>query len=350
MTLPTAPVKQSDLVGLTVLDRSTAEILGKVGEFWVDPRHHQISGFACEVGPVGLKRRAFNWTQIESIGAQGVVLSTVEGLEVHKPDTAQQVLGDEVWTDGGNKVGQVQDFCLDAETGAIVCYLFTSDAWGGLATGTYMLPPDAVISMGDRRLIVRQAAAETAELFAGNIQELTRNFLQADLDRTRQDVSSMVQGTQAIANRLFHKTQQAVDQRRNSLSEHVSQLKVGLNDWSDEAKAKLSSKDQRPTDQPATSLDTPASAVPDAPADPPLDTPSELAATDAAMASPALPADAVAPLELANPAIADSAAVDPAASAPLPELTLQEPLVAEPDPIPVQPADDAPQQTERREF
>jgi uncharacterized protein YrrD len=321
-----------------------------VGEFWVDPRHHQISGFACEVGPVGLVRRAFNWTQIESIGAQGLVLSTVDGLEVRKPDTAQRVLGDEVWTDGGNKVGQVQDFCLDAETGAIVCYLFTSDAWGGLATGTYMLPPGAVISMGDRRLMVSQSAAEAAELFAGNIQELTRSFFQADLERTRQDVSSMMQGTQAIANRLFHKTQQAVDQRRSALSEHVSQLKVGLNDWSDEAKAKLSSKVQSPTDQPTTSLDVPASRVPDAPADALPDAPPELAAAEAATASPAIPAAAVAPLELANPAIADSAAADPMASAPLPELTLQEPRAAEPDPIPSDPADDAPQQAERREF
>ncbi|MGG6295759.1 PRC-barrel domain-containing protein [Leptolyngbya sp. AN02str] len=217
-------VRQSDLIGRRVLNRNTAEELGKVDGFWVDVKQHQILGLVCESGLLGLKRQSFNWSQIESIGAQAVVVSVLDGVEVHKPETAETVLGHEVWTEGGDRIGQVQDFCLELETGDVVGYLFINDNWGGLAKGTYLLPTQTIVSMGSRRLMVHQSAVENVGLFSGNIRQQTQAFLVADLERTKQDMSWLLQGTQAIANRIFDKTQQLVEQSKEKLAEASQQI------------------------------------------------------------------------------------------------------------------------------
>ena len=206
---PDAPLilKQSELVGRRILERITAKDLGYVQEIWIDPRYHHTVAFTCRAGLMGVQERLFTWSQIDSIGAEAVVVSVLEAVETQKPEGAERGLGCEVWTDAGNRVGKVLDYRFQSETGDIVAYLFSSDAWGGLAQGMYALLPSAVVSMNGKRLIAEEAELAAATLETGNVSQQTKAFLQDDLARTKQDLSAMMQGAQAIANQLRGKTQ-----------------------------------------------------------------------------------------------------------------------------------------------
>jgi uncharacterized protein YrrD len=218
-------LKQSALVGRKVLDLNTAEDLGQLQEIWVDPRYHQVVGFFCESGPLGIRRRYFSWTQLESLSDKAMMISRVPGVEPHKPKTADRVLSHDVWTNAGDRVGVVIDYRINQETGDVVDYLFTSDAWGGLAAGTYALPAKTIISMNDARLIAPVEVLEAAEVYTGNVAQQTAEFLQNDLNRTRQDVGSVVSGAKAIAEKFTKRTKTLADKGKQRLTEAVEQTK-----------------------------------------------------------------------------------------------------------------------------
>lgn len=223
--MPEVGLKQSALVGRRVLDLNTAEELGQLQEVWVDPRHHQVTGFSCTSGPLGIRRRYVAWEQLESLGEGAIMVSRAVGLEPQKPSEAERVLSHEVWTDKGDRVGVVVDYRITQEAGDVVDYLFTSDAWGGLAAGTYALPARDVVSMNGHRLIARVEALKAAPLYTGNVAQQATEFLHNDLNRTRQDMSSVVSGAKAIADQLKQRTQTFTSQGKQRLTEAVEQTK-----------------------------------------------------------------------------------------------------------------------------
>ncbi|MBE9098084.1 hypothetical protein [Vacuolonema iberomarrocanum] len=236
---PDSALQQSELVGRKVLDLNTAEDLGQLQEIWVDPRYHQVLGFSCESGPLGIRRRYFAWTQLESLSDTAMMISQVAGVEPRKPKTAERVLSHDVWTDKGDRVGVVIDYRINQETGDVLDYLFTSDAWGGLASGTYALPAKTVISMNDARLIAPVEVLEAAEVYTGNVAQQAAEFLQNDFDRTRQDVGSVVSGAKAIAEHFTKRTKTLTDQGKQRLTEAVEQTKDQREAIAEQAQSKL---------------------------------------------------------------------------------------------------------------
>lgn len=257
------PFLQSELVGRRILDRNTAEELGTVQAIWLSPEYHNAVAITCRSGVMGLKERLFNWTSIDNIGPEAVIVSVLEAVEAEKPDDAERVLGCEVWTDAGNRVGHVLDYVLNSETGDVVAYLFSSDAWGGLASGTYRLPPSAVVSMNGKRLIAHEETLKAAEVHAGNVVQQTRAFLEEDLSQTQQDLSSVVQGAQAIAQQLFSKTQSLSDQGKKRLSGTVEKFQDAQHQLSETVQAKL--KSANPDSSDATSASPEAEAEAESP-------------------------------------------------------------------------------------
>lgn len=234
-----AIIHQSSLIGRRVLNRNTADDMGLIQEIWVDPRHHQVLGFGAGAGPLGIKRRIFLWSQIESMGDGAVVVSTLNGIEREKPAFAEQVLGREVWTDEGNRVGRLLDYRIHRETGDVQDYLFSSDSWGGLAHGVYALPPTAVISMNAQRLLAATTAIAQADLYTGNLSQQARSFLQGELEQTRQDLSSVVQGAQAIAQQLKQTTQNLASKGKTQITSATQQVQEKAGSLTEQTKEKL---------------------------------------------------------------------------------------------------------------
>lgn len=217
-------IHHSDLMDRRVINQQTAEEVGRIAEIWLEPKSHQILGFSCKSGLLGMQRQAFTWAQVDSIGDTGVIVSALGGISVEKPDAVEAIVGGEVWTESGDLRGTLSDYRIDLETGDVLDYLFVSDGiLGGLADGVYRLPTEAVVSMTNRRIIAKTAAVQNAELIAeGLTHKLNQaaDFLKQDYVRTKQDVSSMLQGTQAIAQQLNVARQKATE-RLTDLTESL---------------------------------------------------------------------------------------------------------------------------------
>jgi uncharacterized protein YrrD len=225
-------IRQFDLLGKLVINRETTEELGQVDQLWLDLKHHQVMGLTSKAGVMGLRKYFLTWTQIETIGAAGLMVSLPAGLESTKPEDLETVIGHEVWTEAGDKVGSIRDYRLHPETGDIIDYLFVSNGWRGLVDETYCLLPAGIVSIGRKRMIVTVAAIQHAEQFDGLSKVVAQvgNFLKGDFQRTRQDMNAALQGTQAIANQLTSQTkgklldvagqlQQATDKLRDKAPE-----------------------------------------------------------------------------------------------------------------------------------
>lgn len=213
-------IRQSELLGRLVLDRKTAEEVGRVDRLWLDPKAHQIVGMTCLSGLVKISQHRLTWSQIEVIGAEGILVQMIEGVKPEKPSTVETEVGQEVWTDQGSCIGTLTDYRFDPETGDVVDYLFTPNGWRGIQEGSYRLLPQALISMSDKRVIIPASAAQTAEPHGGGLKQGVSHltgFLKQDYSRTQQDLKT-------IASHLQASTQQATEQLKDKLFEVVEQF------------------------------------------------------------------------------------------------------------------------------
>lgn len=202
-------IKQSELLNQLVLDLNTMEELGHIDLLWMHPPAHRVLGFICKSGLLGTKKTAFNLDQIKALGANSVLVNAqpVE-TDDHKVRQLKSLLGCEIWSDAGNKIGSINDCLFNLKTGAITQYLFVSNSWSGLASGLYLLPPNQILSFGSKRVLVSAAVVKTLSVYRPGIKQKldqVRNFL-------KQDYAQVAQDWQTLAKQAKLTTEQAKEQ------------------------------------------------------------------------------------------------------------------------------------------
>lgn len=216
-------IKQSQLLNRLVLDRRTAEEVGRVEQLWLDPQNHQVVGLTCKSGFLGSKKRTFSWAQVETIGIDSVLVNMgPEVVDSEKPESAVALMGHEVWTDAGNKVGKLVDYLLVSQTGAVTYYLFVSSGWRGVLDGLYLLSPTAVISTGSKRVIVADAVVQTPQQYAeGFNQKVTQaaEYLKEDYKKTQSDLEAMRRGAQNLAEQVKETTEEVTNKAKDKIAE-----------------------------------------------------------------------------------------------------------------------------------
>ncbi len=240
--LPETIIQQSQLIGRLVLNRDSAEKIGQVRQFWVDTAKHQVDAVVCESGLLGRNVQFFRWEQVEAIGEDSLLLSLSAGPSSNQPEGAEVVVGHELWTDAGNKAGTLSDYCLDPQTGAVVAYLFVSNGWQGITDGTYVLMPDAVVSVGTKRLIAQEEPVKNAEQFSeglsGKIAQAAE-FLKKDYAQTQQDLAGFREGSQSAVSQFKTTAQQVTGQMQSKLSEVTGQVQETTQQVTTQAQEKL---------------------------------------------------------------------------------------------------------------
>lgn len=113
----------SDLKGRKLVDTSTADTVGKVDGFLLDPASQSIAALEFKKTDHG---SVVAWGDLLAVGADAV---TVAGTDVMvEPDGRLadlatkdgQVLKKRVLSDAGEDLGSVHDVDLDPETGAVI--------------------------------------------------------------------------------------------------------------------------------------------------------------------------------------------------------------------------------------
>ena len=158
---------KSDLLNRLAINLDTAEEFGPIAEVWVNGRTHQVMGLGCSAGGLlNRQSRRFLLSQIGSIGHDGVVVKAgarAEAVDEHLQDCLP--LGElELWSDHGDRIGQLIDYRFAPTTGNILEYLFIPEVTSDLPPGVYALDPIAVISTGRRRMMAEDTALRAALL------------------------------------------------------------------------------------------------------------------------------------------------------------------------------------------
>jgi len=216
-----------DLLSRLVLDQRTTEEIGKVAQLWIDTGTHQVVSVTCKCGFLGRTQRSFGWTQIETIGMDSILVKLQPGVELETPHLAEPVVGSELWTDAGNKVGRLTDYCLDSQTGVVNSYLFTSDNLRGLTEGTYQLSPQAILSIGSKRVMAINDAVQNAERYTEGLGPKiaqAADFIREDYTQTQKDLMVVMEEGKILAGQVQKRAKKFTGQARERLTEVADQV------------------------------------------------------------------------------------------------------------------------------
>ncbi len=176
MTTRSTIVRQSELLNLLILDRSSMEELGHVETLWMYPQKHRVMGLISKSGFLGSKKAAFNLAQLDTLGDGSILVnSKPEPTDAQKVRQLESLILSEVWTDAGRKAGEIIDCLFNLRTGVISNYLFVVNRWRGVTDGIYLLPPDQILSIGKTRVLIADRAMTSLTTYSDGIkQQLTK--------------------------------------------------------------------------------------------------------------------------------------------------------------------------------
>ncbi len=244
MSIQPELIKQSQLVGKLVLDRQSMEERGKVERVWLDPRTHRIVGITCKSGFIGMKKLSFAWQQIYSLGKNILVNNIADGDEWQKPDASEQILDWELITDDGNKAGKIEDYLIEPNTGEVVSYLFLAIDRGNILTRRFLLSPEGIDNIGNKRVLARKVAVENSEPYTEGLNRLfteARDFIIEDKDTTLQHVeavksrfTSLVEQFKTDAPPKFEQVKGQVTEKVQGLAGQATEKVQGLKEQATE--------------------------------------------------------------------------------------------------------------------
>ena len=201
-------VRQSQLLDQLVLDRATMDECGRIEVMWCYPKVHRVLGFICKSGRFDRTKLAFNLDQIDKVGENGVLVNS-DPVETDR-DRVQQLetlIGCEVWSDEGTKVGRISDYVFQLASGNIRYYLLSSNGLQGLTGKLYALYPNQILGYGRGRVMVSAGIVPGLELIqVGLDQKLEARFtgleerLESKLKRTADRINERLNDEQLNQN------------------------------------------------------------------------------------------------------------------------------------------------------
>lgn len=114
----------SEATGRKVVSTSTADTVGAVSAFLVDPHNRTVAGVEIKKSKSG---DALKWSAISAFGSAAVTVGSADDIiEVDSEESlsalsgkAHHFLGKRVLSTAGTHLGKLDDIDFDAETGAI---------------------------------------------------------------------------------------------------------------------------------------------------------------------------------------------------------------------------------------
>lgn len=174
-------IRQGELVGRQLMAYETTEEVGTIEHLLVDVKQSRVIGLVCKTMGLLPRKQSISWSQLVKVGRDRIVIHTEASPALVSANeaqlaAAQDMSGLEVWTDGGDRIGQIIDFCLDQATGDVQQYLFALNdsvteaaaaPEDGEATGkpikVYAIPPKAIISAGRKRMMIAEEDAQRTQ-------------------------------------------------------------------------------------------------------------------------------------------------------------------------------------------
>lgn len=225
-------MRHSQLLNRLVLDRDTTEELGRIEVVWMHPPAHRVMGFVCKPGFMSKQRYAFNLKQLYRIGAESILVSSgAAETNVKEVRLLETLIGLEVWTDQGEKLGRIIDCLFDRKTGNITQYLFKSGGWRGFTSGIYQLPPKSVMSFGSKRVLVTSQVSEKIEVFQEGLEERFAEVSDLIKSGYSQEIDSFTTRAQKLSQQAEERLQRLAKQANAQVDSLGNQGDQGSEEW-----------------------------------------------------------------------------------------------------------------------
>jgi uncharacterized protein YrrD len=208
-------LRYSELLHRLVLDRITLEEFGRVEVVWMDPQADRVMGFVSKSSRFTKKRFAFKLSQLLTIGAEGIVVNSlpVETNTEHV-GVLETLIGHELWSDGGDRLGYITDCLFHLKTGEITHYLFRSQGWHGFIDSVYKLPTRGIVKIGKKRVLVAQKAVPLIETYEEGLEQKV-----AQVAEDLQSLSETAQSTTQRMGKQVRAIAQQATQKAKSIRE-----------------------------------------------------------------------------------------------------------------------------------
>ncbi len=214
-TLP-EEMKQSELIHQLVLDRHTLETVGKVEQLWMYPKQHRVLGLICQSQLLKGRKSVFKLSQVQSLGNNGILVQgQAQDTDAATVKELESLLGYELWSPKGDRLGKIFDYRFYLNNGLIRHYLWVPSRLNQLTGDVYELHADEIISVGNQRVLVSEAIAETPTAAQEGLRYQLRKVkseLKDDYSHLTQEVQSWIQQAQTIVLQTKEQAQTWVSQ------------------------------------------------------------------------------------------------------------------------------------------
>ncbi len=188
MPLMLTTYQHSELVDIPVLDCQTVETLGQISQLYANPTQQQVAYLVCEQQGIRCAPQMIPWSAVDGLSPKGIFVARNIERNRRRVSGLSDLIGYELWSSSGNKVGEIEDYIFNPETGQIREYLFARKGWRGLYESLHRLRTEAIIHIGTQRILASAQAIQTAEPYpdewSGKLMRLT-NHLSAEYTNTQ---------------------------------------------------------------------------------------------------------------------------------------------------------------------
>ncbi|MFS8880594.1 PRC-barrel domain-containing protein [Synechococcus sp. H55.11] len=166
--------RRSQVLGTQVISQVNAARLGVVSEVWADLEAKQVLVLGVLEKAFAGSPRLLNLRQVTALGQDAILVPNDEVFDDLDLEGLSRVVGSEVVTEEGIRLGKVKDFQFNSVSGLITGLILSNlglTFLPGFILSTYLLPADEIVSVGGERLIVADGAETRLTQLAKGILE-----------------------------------------------------------------------------------------------------------------------------------------------------------------------------------
>jgi uncharacterized protein YrrD len=154
-----------------------------------------VLGFVSKPSRFTKKRFAFKLSQLLMIGTEGAVVNALPvETDTEHVGVLETLIGHELWSDAGDRLGYITDCLFHLETGEITHYLFRSQGWHSFIDGVYQLPTRGIVQIGKKRVLVAQKAIPLIATYEEGLEQ--------KVVQVAEDLQSLTETAQSATQRV----------------------------------------------------------------------------------------------------------------------------------------------------
>lgn len=265
-TLPET-IRHSELLHQLVLDQSSMEEWGRIEVLWMYVPAHRVLGFVCKSGLLGNRKLAFKLSQLQAFGSNGLITrGNPDGTDADRVRQLESLIHHEVWSQAGDRLGQITDCVFNLRSGAILDYLVVPDRLSSLVGTIYRLPPQHISSLGRRRVLIADNQLDSLAIYREGLpHKLSKasHILKEDYTQATQGLRSLVHQAQVVKSQAQERLQTLTEQakeRAQQLAEQAIEVAQVINEQLQEAEER---EEEIPRPQKPASQETMAEDIDD---------------------------------------------------------------------------------------